>query len=524
MARKLLACVSAHQLTAAEWGGRLGPCQVFPNTEPGWLGFQRWLARAPSAPVRLLADVVEEDYRLESLPHSFGKDRRELVARRLLQYFRNTPLRAARFQGKQAGARQDDRFLFAALTHPETFSHWLAAIEKAGNPLAGVFPAPLAGEALAAKLAPGEPHLLLISKHASGLRQSYFRDGRFRISRLSRTENPAQGGLDLYTEEITSTRLYLTSLRLIPPGEQPLVLIVDADGSLEALGPRLIQRRPELRWRRCAPGELAQSLGISAKALAANPDALHLHLLGSGRGKALQLAGPELTHRHRAYLFKRGLYGASLAVLLAAGAVSAFHAYRQWSWEAEARELRQQTLREQDNYRAVTAQFPAAPASAEALKQAVDAARRLRDDARTPDAFMAALSRALDNSPEVTVRRLRWSRDGKTGEMAEAVAKLGDGPSTGLRTGLAGENWDGVQYGWVEAEIRPFRGDFRAALSSINGFVERLAKDPVIRQAKVAQLPLDISSDASLSGNTRDIAGTSSGANFKVAVLLAGAK
>ena len=71
-----------------------------------------------------MADTVDEDYRFETLPHAFGSDRREMVERKLKQLYRSTPSTAPApgARGRQA---RDDRYLFAALTNPESFTPWL---------------------------------------------------------------------------------------------------------------------------------------------------------------------------------------------------------------------------------------------------------------------------------------------------------------------------------------------------------------------------------------------------------------
>jgi hypothetical protein len=91
MADKLLFSVSASQVSSARWlGGRLGTSTVFENSEAGFAAFKEHLAQEPNLPAHMIVDAVEEDYRFESLPHSFGSDRGEMIARKLKQHYRNT--------------------------------------------------------------------------------------------------------------------------------------------------------------------------------------------------------------------------------------------------------------------------------------------------------------------------------------------------------------------------------------------------------------------------------------------------
>jgi hypothetical protein len=109
MADSLLICVSAAQVSAAQWrGGRFANCTVFENDENGLNAFQGYLQQTQQMPVKMIVDAVEEDYRFESLPHSFGSDRAEMLTRKLKQHYRNTPYFSARPQGRDTGKRRDD--------------------------------------------------------------------------------------------------------------------------------------------------------------------------------------------------------------------------------------------------------------------------------------------------------------------------------------------------------------------------------------------------------------------------------
>ena len=87
MADKLLISVSTTQVSAARWrGGRLGICTIFENSDAGLAVFRDYLDQGPHLPVEIMVDAVEEDYRFESLPHSFGSDRTEMIARKMKQH------------------------------------------------------------------------------------------------------------------------------------------------------------------------------------------------------------------------------------------------------------------------------------------------------------------------------------------------------------------------------------------------------------------------------------------------------
>lgn len=110
MADKLLICISAGQASAAHWtGSRIADCRTFTHDDGGLAAFREFLAPFSTIPAYLMVDAVEEDYRFETLPHTYGSDRGSMVARKLKQHYRNLPYTAAWLQGRESGKRRDDR-------------------------------------------------------------------------------------------------------------------------------------------------------------------------------------------------------------------------------------------------------------------------------------------------------------------------------------------------------------------------------------------------------------------------------
>ena len=87
MREKLLICVSSLQASAAYWrAGKLVRLEQFAHDEKGLADFRQFLTPHANVPVFMMVDAVEEDYRFETLPHSFGPDRAQMVQRKLRQH------------------------------------------------------------------------------------------------------------------------------------------------------------------------------------------------------------------------------------------------------------------------------------------------------------------------------------------------------------------------------------------------------------------------------------------------------
>ncbi len=520
MADKLLISVSAMQVSATRWqGGRLGTCVVFDNSEAGVAAFKDYLVHSPRLPAHIIVDAVEEDYRFESLPHSFGSDRSEMIARKLKQHYRNTPYCSARMQGRDAGKRRDDRYLFCALTNPELITPWLQAVVECELPVAGIYLLPTVSARLIEKLALKQTNLLVVSIHGTGLRLSFFREQQLRISRLARIDGSAGEIIKNYAEEISNTRLYLHALRVMTLDEHLSVLIVDRDDTLTKLEQTIARDNPNIDCRRLGRKEVISSLGISEAAMASSSDALYLQLLGL-RAPENNLAPAGVTLGYRQHQVRRGIYTLAGVCALAIATWCAIAVYQIFDARGDAESARLQTADLQLKYQEATKKFPATPTTAENLRRAVDISRRIGATTRTPEIMLDLVSHALDRHPAIVLRTLAWKYDNTEFDgPRDANPALGAPPLIAPQPVAQGSGRR-KESALIEGEVRPFRGDYRAAIEAINRFAEALAQQPNVSEVKIAKLPLNISPGLTLSGNTTDSRDQTGKAEFTIIVML----
>jgi hypothetical protein len=99
-----------------------------------------------------------------------------------------------------------------------------------------------------------------------------------------------------------------------------------------------------------------------------------------------------------------------------------------------------------------------------------------------------------------------------------AAAPPGSPPAPAAPAAPAGQRRESAL---IEGEIRPFRGDYRGAINTINAFASRLADAPGVAEVRVVKLPLNVDPTLSLSGSTQESAGQASGtADFRLLVVL----
>lgn len=517
MADKVLICVSAQQATAAHWRGRrLADCRAFTNDDAGLEAFGEFLAPFSGVPAYIMVDAVEEDYRFETLPHAFGSERGEMVRRKLKQHYRNSPYITALLLGRESGRRRDDRYLFSALTNPDLVGGWLQTIAAQGLPVAGMFLLPLVSTALLDALGLRAANLLLVSQHSGGLRLTFFRDRQFRLSRLTRGDSGKAGDHARFiTDEISNTRIYLHALRAARLDEHLTVLLLDRNDELIDAAQNIARDNPSLECIRMGRREIASRLNIADPLLGLTSDVIYLQLLGL-KAPASNLAPATVTVGFRRHQVRRAIYATAGAAALVAAAWSGINVWQTVDAHSQRAESVRQTALLQAQYREATRQFPAAPTSADNLQKAVEIAHQLRENVRTPDVLMGIVSKALETSPDIAIREFGWKygiseiEAGGSGMRAVPSAVPATGGVAPMRK----------QSGLVDGEIRPFRGDYRAAIETINAFASRLAADPAVAEVRVMKLPLNISPTLALSGNTLDSREQSGGADFRLLLVL----
>lgn len=508
MSANIIVCVTTQRAIAAVFHhGRLGPCHDFAIGEEGQRAFGDLLHEHPGLPVYLMVDSVEEDYHADVLPHVSGAARQELVLRKLRQLYRSSSYYTAWVQGRETDKRRDDRYLFAALTNTDLLRPWLDTLHAFRAALAGVYLLPMVSQELVARLSLRESDLLLVTRHNGGLRQSFFQGGQLKASRLALADLEQASSTEHLAIEIGKTRLYLNSLRLTTREAKLTVLLLDTDDGMAELQQRL-QADTSYICHRLTRDELSARLGGAPLKC---PYALHMTVLGLQQ-PANNLAPASATRHFWHYQQRRLLYGASLAVMTAAVIWTGGNLFQRYQLNDEVRRLEAQTQEQQTRYVEVTKTFPQAPASADNLEKAVQLAARIRQDSRTPEAIMLAVSRALQTSPEITLTRLSW----KFGAGSHDA-----GLSPGANVPPPATPGNQLESGVVEGEIRPFHGDYRAAMASVNRLAEKMRHDPGVASVNVIQTPLNIQSTTALSGNTLNAASSDAArAEFKLKVVL----
>ncbi|PPD18869.1 MAG: hypothetical protein CTY27_00565 [Methylotenera sp.] len=524
-AKKLILCANNSSLTAGIWHGtKLQSYAVFNNIDQDYTAFSEYLAKQPDTNIYLIVDAVEEDYKLESLPHTAGRARREIIERKLNQFNRNSTFRAAHFINRSADKRKDDNFLFVALSNADSLQGWLDVIQANQSPLVGVYLLPMMSQVMVRQMKLMAPHILLCEQLPSGFRQTYMHNGRLRMSRLVPMVDIKPNQLAyFYLVEIEKTRLYLMSQRLIN-GETPLQMILPAlDNSHHEIA-KSISQDQGLECKTVDILAYAKNINLAESLIKPHPELLHMQLLANGNVPD-NLAPLAYSKIHSLNNICRNLYIATAAIAILGVGLAGFYAWQGRQQHNQLELIAAQTQQQQRLYDEVAKNFPSTPIPSAELKVATDLAQAIQANNQTPAQFMQILSAACENLPEVTLNRMRWMLS-PTAEVADDTAG-----NTGIQNNQTYNNQSSVnpnadatkliQVGFLNAEIKGFAGDYRAALNTVSQFVATLKANPAVEAVTILQEPVNVSSLANLQGSTTDeTAAERPPAMFKLKIVL----
>lgn len=474
MARTLL-FLSADSFHAAIWqGGKLGATRYFSNDANGRENFSAFL-KQHRHPAYMLVDVIEEDFRLETVPHLSGSSRRDLLARKFEQFYRGTVFRQALLLQRQAEGRRDDEMLFSALTNPQRISPWLDTLLVNHIPLVGIYSLPNISTPLLKGIS--SEHVLLLSwEKDAGLRQTYFNNKRLHFSRLIPINENSTFSATV-AEETPRTQQYLKSLSLPPPGEMlDVYIICDANDRL-ALQSRL-EGDSELRYTYLDIQELGKRFKAKNEYASSDATPLLLHLL-AGKAPGSHYANSEHTHFYLLWQLRRILFGLAAVTALFSLLLGGTEFLQGRDYVAQTEPLNMQTETVKQQTQQIQRSFANTTVPAADMKTAVLLTRKLNQYTPPLELILNELTLVLDQFTQITANKLAWQ------------ASAADAPPSAYPAHVI--TFDGSLTG--------FGNDYRKALNYLERFQQALTQRGYT--VTVEKQPLDISSKGSISGDVQ---------------------
>ncbi|WP_286292970.1 hypothetical protein [Methylomarinovum tepidoasis] len=429
--------------------------------------------------LRLVVDLIEEEFRLEHLPHVGGRDHQALARRRARQLFQDVAWVRTEKLGRESSGRRDDQMLFTAIRGSRVLEGWLACLADWRVQVLGLWSLPqLVEDALLPKRFEGLRLLVYAHAEALALRHDFIRGGRLAFSRLTLVSR-REALVEEVVEESDRTWRYLSRLLHLP--EEKKIQFAAAPALLE-----------ELAAATEAPGWQVEEYPLAANDLP---------------GAAACLLGRQIWRRPHYYrcrqgaaFFPAGAYGVSLLALLGSGLYAGYAWERSQTLAQEAARL----AREQGALRRSLERMPPVPSvdgfTPRQIEDFLTRYDRLRQERITPERVLEPLAQVLDRFPRWTLTDLVWEPEKQGEEEEEEEMRV------------------------ILTLTHPSTADPRRLALGLNHLLQALASQPGLTAARLLESDPPLTEGVSLSGEIgAGQEGNAGMATFKIQVSLVSA-
>ena len=460
--------------------------------------------------------MVEEDFRLDTVPHVFGRDRKAVVKNKQNRLFRESKYAQSILQGREPGGRRDDQMLFTSIISPELLDPWIAQLNRHKVPIVGIYSVPILSGELLSPLSITDDNVLLVSiESRSGLRQSFFQDQQLKVSRLAPMQRlDVTRAASYILQEVERLRRYLNSLRLLTRGLSLDVYLISHGAMLLDLE-RQAKDSITTRFHLLDTAEIAEQLGVQETEHSPYMDSILATALA--RSRAPNFYGTAEDTRYARYR-QAGVAMSTVGALALVAGVG-------WSGLKFAEGL----IKRQDigtigkqadfyegRFQLGRERLPDLPADGQQMQRTVDAVKVIESYRESPRTMLAAISEGFELFPEFKLEGIDW----RVSSSANAEALSRNPSSARGRAGNvnAEPSKSYFQIARVRGSIQTFAGDYRTAIDAVNRFADTLAGVNDIETVNILRMPLDLSSRQRLAGvATSAIEGA---AQFEVQVVL----
>lgn len=514
---------SGYRLTVFHW--QQTQCidsYAFNPGEDGIAKFQSYLKATENTPVRILIDLIEEDFVKESIPHVGRRDRNAIVKRLVeRQYRKSRDFFQYRVLEREKSGRRDDVVLYSVLSNPDILHTWLAPMQQAGTAIAGIWSLPLLSPKLFPALNTHADNVLLVSQQVpSNLRQTFIRHGCFENSR-SAVVNLDDAPLGEYISiEVEQTIRFLSNQRHIGFDEKIEVHVICRQQDIEPT--RKICSNSALRSfhfhdlqeietsLHCDTGSTEYSNGI------------YSYLCAKQLVPVGHYGNASLFNHYYQQLTSKSLYAASVLMLLVATLFAFAFISDSIVLDEEALTLQQQTQGINNNYQRQFAHLQDQLKQAEMMRSAVLLSDNIHQASRiSPMAFMNKISHMFGNADlnNINLTQLNWS----TTQQSELSDKPADKPVVAATDYSHIENINHLAQ--LSGFVLMSQSSYKQSTHQLNQLAESFRQQPEVLSVQINRYPIDTRSEAEL---TLQVAQQGSQSNdekdgqFEISILLRG--
>ncbi len=494
-------------MVAQEWAGhQLASSVYFEPDDQGLDLFASYLRSFRNEPVRLMVDLIEEEFRQIKVPLLRGSDRKAILDRNFAKYFRTSEYRFAISQAVEKKARKEEKLLMMGLTNQYLLEPWMKIIDETRTPLSGIISLPLLSEVYVKHLKTDHKALILVSQQVpSNLRQSVFVDGKLVLSRLVPIASFYQGDYPAdVLRDIESTQRYLISQRIVERSETVAVHIFTNKRHFD----KLIMRCEQESYFDFTIHEINQLLEREKIDVVDEQD--------FSSGLYCYLASKKLTLNHYAKSTERryfqhyrggmALRAASMALVTLGLGMALTSGVKGWLYQDTITETTLIEQKYQAKYNQLSQQRVDSTTSTASMQHIVQTVasiekRHLRD----PEELLALISNDVSIFPDIRIKKVNWFVSNYSNSTGTNDVNW-DKPKRPSRKKNQDKNAPKPKKGYfeiaqVEGEFLNFDGDYRYALSAVDDLEKTMAESGKYYSVQITKRPLNIESNNQLSGD-----------------------
>jgi hypothetical protein len=490
---------TGYRMVAQEWSGhKLLSNVYFEPDDQGLDLFAAYLRSFHNEPVRLLVDLIEEEFRQIRIPLLRGSDRQAILKRNYTKYFRTSEYRFSISQSIEKKARKEEKILIMGLTNQYLLEPWLRIIEETRTPLSGILSLPLVSESYVKELKDEHRAIILVSQQVPS---------KLILSRLVPIASFYQGDYAAdVLRDVESTRRYLISQRIVERSEPVAVHMLTNKRHFDKLLMRC-EKESGFDFTIHEINELLAREKIDAGDEQDFSSGLFCYLAS----KKLSINHYALPKERRYFMHHRAtlaLRAASIAIVALGLGIALTSAVKGWLYQDTIYET---TLLEQ-KYKAKYNQISenridstTSTTGMQHIVQTIDVVQQkyLQD----PEEMLALISSDIGIFSDIRVKKIDWFLANYSDVESSAEVQWGK-PKKRRRASDKSKDRNApkpkkgyFEIANVEGEFLNFDGNYRYALSAVDDLEKTMKESGKYFSVEITKRPLDIESDNSLSGD-----------------------
>lgn len=493
---------TGYRMVAQEWVGReLQSSIYFEPDEQGLDLFNAYLRSFHNEPIRLLVDLIEEEFRQITIPLLRGADRQAIIKRNYAKYFRNSEYRFAVTQSIEKAARKEEKLLLIGLTNQSLLEPWMRLIDDTNTPLSGIISLPLLSEAFIEHfVSEGSAKILVSQEVPSNLRQSVFIDGKLILSRLVPIASFYQGDYagDVI-RDIESTQRYLLSQRFVDRDGKVAVHIVCNKRHRDKLTIKFAEENNHDLFIH-EINELLEEQKIEVKEEQDFSSALFCYYASKklSLNHYAQSKHKKYYHHHKVSLF---LKVASIAIFTTGLGLTATSLVKGGIYGSSVSEASLIEQKYKAKFNQLSENYIDSTTSTTSMQHIVQTVEDLKNNyLHDPEEMMSLVSLDVSLFPDIRVTGFEWFLANVSDiEKADEVAWSGKSKSKNKNKRKSVKGF--FEIANVEAEFLNFSGDYRYALSAVDDLEKAMVESGNYFTVEITKRPLDIEPENRLFGD-----------------------